>query len=448
MGCIDEKMLRTKLYKPYQEDGVKWMLTREVTGKHPGGFLCDEMGLGKTIQTIATMVYNKVPHTLVVVPNSIIHQWIDEIHKHSTLKASLFNGRQITDVTITPYSTFINETSPIFAYKWDRIVLDEAHEIRSPSSKRFRNILRLWGSIRWLLTGTPVYNSARDFKALTRILTNDWFFQETNNQVIMRRTKADLVHFNKALELPPCEFECVEIERYPEEEECYARVFNRFAHLVADDDASNMLVLEGFLRLRQFSIHPDLCHEAVFETKYTGRSKKMETLQRLIAEHPDEKTLVFCQFKREMDMIQDFLDVKYFRLDGESDMVERSRIIKRFKKHEGGCVFIIQIKTGGQGLNLQEASRVYITSPSWNPATELQAISRAHRTGQTKNVYVKKLVCVSTSEAPSIDESIVELQDHKSIVCADVLNDPRVANQLPKIKKKNMVKMLRKFFAR
>ena len=116
-------------------------------------------------------------------------------------------------------------------------------------------------------------------------------------------------------------------------------------------------------------------------------------------------------------------------------------MIRQFKKYPTGCVFLIQIKTGGQGLNLQDATRVYITSPSWNPATELQAIARAHRTGQTKTVHVKKLVYLS-----SIDESIVELQDHKSLLSAEILNDPRVANQLPKMKNKNMVKQLRKFF--
>ena len=443
--CINEsiKMFRTRLYEPYQSDGVKWMLTREISGKHSGGFLCDEMGLGKTVQTIATMVYNKVPHTLIVVPNSIVHQWVDEIETHSTLTVSVYKNAQTTDVSVTTYGAFVNESSPVFAEKWDRVVFDEAHEVRNPGSKRFKNIIRnLRCNIRWMLTGTPVYNSDRDFKALIRILTNDWFFQENKNEVILRRTKADLDTFNENLKLPPCEFECVEIERYPEEERFYTRIFDKFSHMIDDDAESNMLVLEGFLRLRQFSIHPSLCP---FE--YTGPSKKMEMLQQLLSEHPDEKTLIFCQFKREMDYIRDFLTVKCFRLDGDVESDMRKKIIKRFKKYPGGCVFLIQIKTGGQGLNLQEATRVYITSPSWNPATELQAISRAHRTGQTKPVHVKKLVCVSTSNTPSIDESIVELQDHKSTVCADVLNDPRVANQLPKTKRRNMVKLLRTFFA-
>jgi len=123
--------------------------------------------------------------------------------------------------------------------------------------------------------------------------------------------------------------------------------------------------------------------------KWEGRSNKLETLFRLLKEHPDEKSLVFCQFKGEMNYIQSQLDCPVFRIDGSVPKDERVRQIEGFKKIQGGAVFIIQIKSGGQGLNLQEATRVYITAPSWNPATELQAIGRAHRTGQTQVVHVK-----------------------------------------------------------
>lgn len=126
-------------------------------------------------------------------------------------------------------------------------------------------------------------------------------------------------------------------------------------------------------------------------TKWEGRSNKMETLLRMIGEHPDEKSLVFCQFRGEMNHIQRQLTgvCPVFRIDGSVAKEERVKQIAGFKKIQGGAVFIIQIKSGGQGLNLQEATRVYITGPSWNPATELQAIGRSHRTGQGQVVHVK-----------------------------------------------------------
>jgi SNF2 family DNA or RNA helicase len=110
----------------------------------------------------------------------------------------------------------------------------------------------------------------------------------------------------------------------------------------------------------------------------------METLFRMIKSHPDEKTLVFCQFRGEMDYIQQNMECPTFRIDGSVPKEERDNQVTLFKKAPPGSVFIIQIRSGGQGLNLQEATRVYITGPSWNPATELQAIGRAHRTGTDK----------------------------------------------------------------
>jgi SNF2 family DNA or RNA helicase len=132
-----------------------------------------------------------------------------------------------------------------------------------------------------------------------------------------------------------------------------------------------------------------------------------------------------------MNYIQSQLDCPVFRIDGSVPKEERVRQIEGFKKAAPGAVFIIQIKSGGQGLNLQEATRVYITAPSWNPATELQAIGRAHRTGQTKVVHVKKLVYKECNRFVSVEEEMMALQGHKSLVCSEVFNDDRVKTQIP-----------------
>lgn len=452
-------MFKATLAKPYQVDGVKWMLTREFHEQFPGGFLCDEMGLGKTVQTIATICYNKVPKTLVIVPSSIVTQWVDEIHTHSSLDVSILtksNTKKNDGIFITTYGMLSKKGTLYNTLKgtdWDRIILDEAHELRNPKSKRFGVLLEIPAKIRWILTGTPVFNTKLDYRTLLRFLTNDKPFINENNSHILRRTKSDLVKFDKSLEIPRCTFECIELERYPEEEQGYTQVFNQFAQRIqhANSQTLAMVVLEGFLRMRQYSSNPEVYHFSIPEIGpyLPDRCRKTDYLVESICTHRDEKTLVFCQFLREMDIIKDMLvqnNVKVFRLDG-STTEDRDTEIRDFKSHTGGAVFLIQIKAGGQGLNLQEASRVYITIPAWNPATELQAISRSHRKGQTRPVHIKKLVYVSDSDTPSIDESIVELQDHKSIVCADVLNDPRLSNQLPKLRKKfNMVKVFRKFF--
>lgn len=431
------------------------MLAREITSPkdYPGGFMCDEMGLGKTVQTIATIVFNRLPKTLIVVPSSIVSQWIDEIHAHSTLTVSeLSTSEKESDIYITTYGMLSKKGrlyDKLTSTHWNRVVLDEAHELRNPDSKRFSVLLDMECDIRWMLTGTPVFNSKRDYSTLLRFLTKDTAFVGNHRNIILRRTKSDLVQFDASLAIPPCEFECIDIERYPEEELGYRQVFSNFAEKVktAENTEIAMVVLEGFLRMRQYSTHPEVLHFGIPDMgPYFGRCKKLDELTRMISEHPTEKTLVFCQFIREMDIIRDALyPTQIFRLDGSTE--DKSGEIAKFKAHPGGCVFLIQIKAGGQGLNLQEASRVYINSPAWNPATELQAISRSHRKGQTKQVIIKKLVYVSSSDIPSIDEAIVELQDHKSMVCSEVLNDPRISEQLPKLKRRtNMVRVFRKFF--
>ena len=154
----------------------------------------------------------------------------------------------------------------------------------------------------------------------------------------------------------------------------------------------------------------------------------------MVESHPTEKSLIFSLFTGEMRYIKSELEKRgktVFLLNGSISREQREEQLNQFRKFSGGCVFIIQIKAGGQGLNLQQATRVYITAPSWNPATELQAIARSHRTGQTQKVIVRKFIYSGTEEVPSIDQSIVKLQTAKAEISSKVLNDPRLASQIP-----------------
>ena len=268
--------------------------------------------------------------------------------------------------------------------------------------------------------------------------------KEIRETYVLRRTKEDVARFNQRLELPPCDFQNIDIEMYQKEKNLYESVFetnkDRISRLVkysTNIGMHQMDILECLLRVRQVMVHPQLYLNGIAAKRghepdtWAHGSKKLDTLIDLVKEHPTEKTLIFCQFIQEMNMIEEKLEGPVFRIDGSVDKDERVRQIDGFKKTVGGASFVIQIKAGGQGLNLQEATRVYITAPSWNPATELQAIARSHRTGQTQKVYVKKLVCTGDDMHPSVEETIMNLQGHKSIICAEVLNDPRLIQQIP-----------------
>ena len=451
--------LNGRLIGPYQREGVEWMLGLEKQRDGPkGGFLCDEMGLGKTVQLLTTMLGNPKPRTLIIVPKSIITQWRDEISKFTPrLSINIYDGpdREIydtCDITIAPYTVLtvkgggVDALTPLHHFKWDRVILDEAHEIRNRRSKLFKSVNRLDTDIRWIVTGTPVFNSMEDFVSLCMFLGLPKNYvqgktKEIKDIYILRRTKDDLA---ERLRLPPCYFKNVELDMFEEERALYECVFLEAQGIIRDAfknavslNAKNMIILECLLRARQCMIWPQMYLDGVAkqnETQpemWTGRSNKMETLFRMIEEHPDEKSLVFCQFRGEMNYIQSQLKGPVFRIDGSVPKEERVRQIEAFKKSPSGAVFIIQIKSGGQGLNLQEATRVYITAPAWNPATELQAIGRSHRTGQTQNVYVKKLVYKECPRFVSVEEEMMALQGHKSLVCAEVLNDERIEKQIP-----------------
>jgi SNF2 family DNA or RNA helicase len=460
--------LQGRLIAPYQREGVLWMLMREL-GKSAvkGGFLCDEMGLGKTVQIISVILGNPDKKTLIVVPKSIVNQWKEEINKFAPgLTVFVFDGptRDMTcdtfdesDVVIAPYSVMVKKGKPkgtateMHMFHWGRIVLDEGHEIRSSSSKIHVSLKTLTSDIRWIVTGTPVYNSMNDFIALCGFLgipkaVVQGMTDKVRKTYVLRRTKQDVSEFNARLELPPCDFQNIELEMYPEEKQLYKDVYEKSQDTIREifkkDNVGMhaMHILECFLRTRQVMIWPQLYVDGMAKKNeeppepWEHPSRKMETLFELIGSHPDEKSLVFCQFVEEMNHIEDTLTESnrtVFRIDGSVDQATRVQRLADFKRFEGGCVFVIQIKSGGQGLNLQEATRVYITAPSWNPATELQAIARSHRTGQTRKVVVRKLVYTGEKELPSIEESMMELQGAKSLVCADVLNDPRLIGQIP-----------------
>jgi len=453
--------LNGRLFAPYQREGVLFLLTMEAQTSGPkGGFLCDEMGLGKTVQLVATMLGNPKPRTLIVVPKSIITQWAEEINRFApNLTINIFDGpdRRIkeADVTLAPYTLLtvkgakVDTKTALHMVQWDRVILDEAHEIRNNKSKLFKSVCRLQTEIKWIVTGTPVFNSMEDFVSLCTFLgLSKVVVQGMTNKIkdiyILRRTKDDLAQISERLRLPPCHFENVELEMYPDEKQLYEIVFLEAQETIRDAfrhaqsmNAKNMVILECLLRARQAMIWPQMYLDGIAKQSKTqpeqwvGRSKKMETLFEMVKSHPSEKSLIFCQFRGEMNHIQKNVEGQVFRIDGSVPKEERVKQIEGFKKAAPGAVFIIQIKSGGQGLNLQEATRVYITAPSWNPATELQAIGRAHRTGQTKPVYVKKLIYRECPRFVSVEEEILALQGHKSIVCSKVLNDERIEKQIP-----------------
>jgi len=410
---------------PYQEVGVQWLLGRETSGTPYGGFLCDEMGLGKTVQLAELFRRNRLGSTLIIVPKSIVGQWRSELERFAPeLSVHVFDGPKRVwsqaEVTVVPYSL----VDQIPAQTWDRIVLDEGHEIRNPKSKGYRLLKGISANVRWVVTGTPIFNSMKDFVSLCSFVgltRGDVLrdYDKVRQKYVLRRTKE-----SKSV------MDTVELDMYPEEQQLYTKAF-QYGQGLIDSTDNAIIMLEGILRLRQVMTWPQLFTDglAIKENTdpelYTGRSKKHEVLMDSIESHPDEKALVFTQFTVETDRIQEMLTergIPTFRIDGHvTDKEERETRIEQFRRAPANAVFLIQIRAGGVGLNLQEASRVYITSPAWNPATELQAIGRADRTGQKRKVHVTRMVYRTFPGVNSIEEFMMDLHDKKSNIVADIL---------------------------
>ncbi|OAL02708.1 hypothetical protein IQ06DRAFT_292039 [Phaeosphaeriaceae sp. SRC1lsM3a] len=188
--------------KPFQLEGLSWMIRQEKTD-YKGGLLGDEMGMGKTIQAVSLIMsdYPAKEPTLVCVPPVALMQWSNEIREYTDnkLKVLVYHGTNAKckkmsvkelrsyDVIMVSYNSLeslhrketkgwsrgediIKEASPLHAIKFHRLILDEAHSIKSRNTGVAKACFALEGSYKWCLSGTPVQNRIGEFFSLLRFL--------------------------------------------------------------------------------------------------------------------------------------------------------------------------------------------------------------------------------------------------------------------------------------
>jgi SNF2 family DNA or RNA helicase len=142
-----------------------------------------------------------------------------------------------------------------------------------------------------------------------------------------------------------------------------------------------------------------------------------------------------------LDIIAYYLDIYanvmklsepvYVRLEGSTSRKQRQTNVEKFQEEEGPQVFLISLKAGGLGLNLQRANYVLITDPYWNPAAEEQAKDRAHRCGQQNPVTVIRYI---TDHENSIEKFIRELQQKKQEHIACICSEDSKKVSLPSLR--------------
>lgn len=446
--------LRGRLDGAYQHEGVRWMLQRELGelgGTPRGGFLADDMGLGKTNQMIATMCGNRVP-TLVVTEVATLHQWRDTLIDFGGLRPAVLTASfsmptlpPDIDVVLTTYSVFQRAggcPACLHSFAWGRIVLDEGHRISNPKTRLYQELSRLTGSVRWILTATPIMNGEKDMIAQATWLGLPPSVAAIRDAYLLRRTQQQQGLRCPMSQLPKLESSVVRLAfKHPYERALYEAVEQQYAELIAQASATTRaqaLTLDGILRCRQICAHPSIYHDSVAKSRLvqpveiagggSSSSSKVDYVVDYIKRlRKDEKCLVFCSMTAEIRLLQEALNAERLpclMFDGSCSREDRETVLHNFKQMPVRAL-LVSIKCGSVGLNLQCAQHVLITTPNWNPTVDLQAMGRAHRKGQTQVVTCVRLVMEGT-----IEERCLEISQQKLDVIAEAMHDDTMSSRM------------------
>jgi superfamily II DNA or RNA helicase len=434
--------------RPYQQQGVDWL--QHLASHGLGGFLADDMGLGKTAQTIANICVEHAEGrltapALIIVPTSLVANWSAELTKFAPhLNVVVLHGlerhekrERLEDVhvVVTTYTVLTRDIEAMKHLPWHLVVLDEAQAIKSPEARATRAVCQLKTTNKLCLSGTPIENNLDElwsqFAFLMPGLLGDrrGFTKRFRTPIekngdpvcraqlvqriqpfILRRTKSEV-----ATELPPKHTILRRITLAPDQRELYETIRGTLYETVREQMAertlaqSRVIVLDALLKLRQACCDPRLVK--LGNSRGVESSAKLDDLMEMVSELIPEgrRILVFSQFTSMLDLIKPRLDeagIPFVELRG--DTRDRATPVQRFEAGEVP-LFLISLKAGGRGLNLTSADTVIHYDPWWNPAVEAQASDRAHRIGQTKSVFVYKLIATDT-----VEERILELQQRKA----------------------------------
>jgi len=419
----------------YQKDGLQWLSF--LYRSRFSGLLADEMGLGKTIQVMAflsTLALQKP--VLIVMPVSLLFHWKREFEKFvPSLDVYLHRGEdrvQVVEelkkqkVILTSYAQLRIDRLLWESLDFEAIILDEAQVIKNPESLTAQISCRLRSCFKLAMTGTPIENRYEDLWSLFRFLMPELLGERKESPVFerirkkirpftLRRTKQEV-----ALQLPEKQEQVVWIHWEEEQRSFYDQYLKEKRSALVQKvhaeglSSQKMEILELILRLRQICCHPRLV-----TGEYAGESAKFETvcndLEMAIA--TGHKVLLYSQFTTVLGLFRKWMEEKGYRyayLDGQTK--DREKAVESFQTSPDVQVFLMSLKAGGVGLNLQAADYVFLYDPWWNEAVERQAIDRAHRMGQKNTVIARKYLV-----AESIEEKILKLQGQKRSLSQNLL---------------------------
>lgn len=468
-------MLQADL-RDYQHEGYEWLSYLYDLGL--GGILADDMGLGKTLQTLAMIARAKERGEenpfMVIAPSSVLAVWRDEVERFapdltvevvdmSNLRRteSIESIRQRADILVTSYAIARLDEEFLSEHYWAGLILDEAQFVKNHQTKAHRAIRNFQAGFKLAITGTPMENTLSDLWSIFRLVVpgmlpryakfRDDFLRpiEAGQRVartepgkhddeeradhharsraamaklrtkirpfMLRRTKESV-----AAELPDKQEMVLQVPMEPEHEKLYQQILQRerknVLNLVTDMESNRMSIFRSLTLMRMLALDPAIVDD---EYAHVPSSKLNELMSRLSEILPEgHRVLIFSQFTSFLARLGAELeqqDIEYAYLDGSTR--DRGAVVEQFRSGDAP-VFLISLRAGGFGLTLTEADYVFLLDPWWNPAVEAQAVDRAHRIGQDKNVMVYRMVSKG-----SIEEKVLALQQQKTEMFAALTED-------------------------
>ncbi len=472
--------------REYQRRGVAWLQYLESLGLNP--CLADDMGLGKTMEVIAHLLKERergerVPPTLVIAPTSVLGNWRKEIerfapqmrvhvHQGATRlkeKGSFVENCSTYDVVLTSFALARLDEKLLQGMSWQRVVVDEAQNIKNPQAAQTRAIVKIPAAHRLALTGTPVENRLRDLWSIFNFLNPGYLGKEAQfrktfempiykgsdpsksatlkqlvEPFILRRVKTDKRIIDDLPEKIEQKMFCT---LSPEQASLYEAVVKDVEEQLESAEGMQRrgLILSTLLKLKQICNHPAqfLQDNSSFTTE---RSHKLQRLGEMIEEVIDsgDSALIFTQFTEIGDALQRYLEQSKhyttYYLHGGTNVKRREQMVSEFQDPESEpALFILSLRAGGVGLNLTKANHVFHFDRWWNPAVEDQATDRAFRIGQRRNVFVHKFVAMGTMEE-RIDAMI---EDKKKLSSLVVGNDEAWLTELDNDTFKDLIALRR-----
>ena len=443
-----------RLY-PFQRVDVAFM--REV----PFVLNANQMGTGKTVEALALADEVRAEKVLIVCSKSKMSDWADEIGVWCSNKASVARGSiQQRKQIIAEFQRFLiinyamlrgSKYSELFKIKWNLVIFDEAHQLKGRKAQQTQGAKRLKAKRIVLLTGTPMLNAPQELWSLLNLLypkrfTSYWQFVERFCEteenpfaptpriidvknvkalqyilvpIMVRREKKQVMSH-----LPDKIYKTIRLELEGQQKKAYEQMEKEMVAMLQNGvEVKAGTGLAQMIRLRQLCLSPAILGGP-------DKSVKTEALLEILDEaiESGEKVVVFSWFKDYVKLLSQVLDkqkIRHVVMHGDTSDVARDQAKRQFRDDPDTKVFLSTIKTGGEGLNLQNASVLVFTDKSWVPGDNEQAEDRIHREGQTKNPLIISLVCKDT-----IEEDMETVLQNKERITSEAMAIEKVAEKL------------------